>query len=124
MPCLQAKGLSLSRVPGVRGKFLASFLDDLVLEAKARSEGLDTRPEFIRQSTSMRQKLLVEFVQEHDKAGPFCQCQETPEERISADRRYFDQVRAEMGLRVFQTALASALAKPAPNSQSRSPRID
>ncbi len=88
--------------PGARKNLLASFLDALVLEAKARKDGLDRSPEFQHQHAMMRQSLLTEFVQEHDKTGPFCQCQQTPEERRTADRRYLDQVRAEVGLRVIQ----------------------
>lgn len=84
--------------PGARKNHLTSFLDQLVLAAKARKQNLDRSADFVRQRPTLKQKLLLEFVQEHDKAGAFCQCQQTPEERRIADRRYFDQVRAEVGL--------------------------
>ena len=87
--------------PGARQNMLSSFLDMLVLEAKARKEGLDKSAEFVRERYAMEQSLLLEFMQERDKAGPFCQCQETPEARQEADRRYFASARAEVGLRVL-----------------------
>jgi hypothetical protein len=87
--------------PGARQGMLSSFLDMLVLEAKARKEGLDKSVEYMRQRFVMQQGLLLEFMQERDKAGPFCQCQETPEARQEAQKRYFENVRAEMGLRLL-----------------------
>jgi hypothetical protein len=72
----------------------------LVLEAKARREGLDKTPDFIQRRLAMEQNLLSEFMQARDKAGPFCQCQQTEEERRVAQRKYFDRVRAEVGLEV------------------------
>ncbi len=106
--------------PGARGALLASFLDELVLEAKARRDQLDRSPDFLRQRTAAVQNLLLQFVQEHDKAGPFCQCQQTPEERRASDRAFFDGVRAEVGLRPSHRALAS----PSPQGQPSSPLID
>jgi hypothetical protein len=99
------RAVAFSR-PGARKNLLSSFLDQLVLAAKARKQGMDKSPDFIRQRATMKQTLLQEFVQEHDKAGAFCQCQQTPEERQIADRRYFDQVRAEVGLKVLATPVA------------------
>jgi hypothetical protein len=87
--------------PGARQNMLTSFLDMSILEAKARKDGLDKSVEFTRQRFVMQQSLLLEFMQERDKAGPFCQCQESPEARRESERQYFASVRAEMGLRVF-----------------------
>ena len=79
---------------------LSSFLDMVILEAKARKDGLDKTPDFIRNRALMEQSLLVEFMQERDKAGPFCECQESPEDRKEAEKRYFTSVRAGVGLRI------------------------
>jgi len=87
--------------PGARKNMLDSFLDMLVLEAKARKQGMHKTPEFVRQRFVMRQGLLLEFLQERDNAGPFCQCQETPEARQASQKRYFASVRAEMHLRIL-----------------------
>jgi hypothetical protein len=46
----------------------------------------------------MKRKILTEFVQQRDMAGPFCNCDQSAEERERADREYFDRVRAEVGL--------------------------
>lgn len=91
--------------PGARQAMLTSYLDMRVLEANARKEGLHRGADFARQRYTMAHALLVEFVQEHDKAGPFCRCQETPEERHESERRYLAGVRREMGLR--PTAIAA-----------------
>jgi peptidyl-prolyl cis-trans isomerase C len=85
--------------PGARQSMLTSYLDLLVLAAKARSLGLDRGAEFLRDADAMKRSLLLEFVEEHDKAGPFCGCKESPEARQEADQRYFARVRAEVGLR-------------------------
>jgi len=87
--------------PGARQNMLTSFLDMSILEAKARKDGLDKSVEFTRQRFLMQQSLLLEFMQERDKVGPFCQCQETPEARQESERQYFANLRAEMGLRVL-----------------------
>ena len=84
--------------PGARQSMLSSFLDMLVLEAKARRDGLDRSAEFSRERASMERKLLTEFMQQRDRAGPFCNCGGSSEERQRADREYFDRVRAEVGL--------------------------
>ena len=86
--------------PGARQGMLGSFLDMLILEAKARRDGLDKTPGFVHSRDMMEQSLLVEFMQERDKAGPFCQCEETVEARKESERRYFANTRAEVGLRV------------------------
>jgi len=86
--------------PGARQAMLTSFLDMLVLEAKARKARIDKSPEFLCQRFAMEQGLLLEFLQERDKVGPFCQCQETPEARQASQKRYFASMRAEMRLRV------------------------
>jgi hypothetical protein len=87
--------------PGARQSMLAAYLDLLVLEAKARKDGLDKSPEFVRECYLTKQRLLVEFVQARDKAGPFCECQETAEARQESDKRYFARLRAEADLRVL-----------------------
>ncbi len=86
--------------PGARQNMLSSYLDMLVLEAEARKDALDQTAEFIGSRVSMERKLLTEFMQQRDQAGPFCRCGGTAEERQRADREYFDRVRAEVGLTV------------------------
>jgi parvulin-like peptidyl-prolyl isomerase len=86
--------------PGARQGMLSSFLDMLVLEAKARKDGLDKTPDFVNRRVVMEEKLLSEFMQARDKAGLFCQCGNTDEERRSAQRDYFERVRAEVGLKL------------------------
>jgi len=86
--------------PGARKGMLSSFLDMVILEAKARKDGLDKTPDFIRNRVMMEQSLLVEFMQERDKAGPFGECQESTEARKEAEKRYFMSVRAEVGLKI------------------------
>jgi hypothetical protein len=87
--------------PGARQAMLTSFLDMLVLTAKARKQGLDQRPAFLRERFAMAERLRLEFLQAHDKAGPFCACQETPEAQQASQRRYFANLRAELRLRVL-----------------------
>jgi peptidyl-prolyl cis-trans isomerase C len=85
--------------PGARQSMLESFLDMSVLAAKARKDGMDRTPDFAHTRVLMEQDLLAEFMQERDKAGPFCQqCGQTDEERQLAQRKYFERVRAEVGL--------------------------
>jgi peptidyl-prolyl cis-trans isomerase C len=91
--------------PGARRGMLSSFLDMLVLEAKARKEGLDRSPEFLQRRAVLKENLLSEFMQARDKAGPFCQCQQTEEESRVAHRTYFDRVRAEVGLEIVDTGI-------------------
>jgi len=90
--------------PEARLSMLNSYLDMLVLEAKARKEGLDKSLEFIRTRLSMETDLLIEFLQARDKAGPFSQGEQTEEERIAAHRQYVDRVRTEVGLKVLDVA--------------------
>jgi peptidyl-prolyl cis-trans isomerase C len=85
---------------GARLSMLTSYLDMLVLEAKARKEGLDKSSEFARSRLSSESDLLIEFLKARDKAGPFSQGEQTEAERIAADRQYVDHVRAEVGLKV------------------------
>ena len=86
--------------PEARLSMLNSYLDMLVLEAKARKEGLDKSPNFIRTRFSMETNLLIEFLQAKDKAGPFSHAEQTEEEQKVAQRQYADRVRAETGLKV------------------------
>jgi hypothetical protein len=90
--------------PGARKGWLGTFLDDLVLEAKARKEGMHERPDFLRQRNASVQGLLAEFVREHDQVGAYCQCQQTAEEQRKAERDHLDSVRAEVGLRIVPSA--------------------
>lgn len=87
--------------PHARRDMLASFLDMLVLAAKARKEGIDHTPEFVSQQLAMEQQLLLEFLQKQDKAGPFCECGDAPEAQQESRKRYLASVCAEMHLRVF-----------------------
>jgi hypothetical protein len=84
--------------PGARQGMLRSFLDMLVLEAKARKDGLHRSSEFLQQRASMEERLLAEFMQDRDKTGPRCDCGSTEEERRATLRRYFDRTRVEVGL--------------------------
>ena len=93
-----AQRMSASSRPGARRSMVSSFLDMLVLEAKARKEGLDKSPDFIRSRVVMEEKLLSELVQERDRAGLSRQCGKTDEERRLAQRTYLEHVRAEVGL--------------------------
>ncbi len=86
--------------PGARPAMLSSYLDQLVLEAKARREGLDRTQEYSKMRASAVEGLLLEFMQERDKAGPFCQCGPSEAERQAEQRKYFARVRAEVGLKV------------------------
>jgi hypothetical protein len=95
----QQRASAYSR-PGARQGMLSSFLDMLVLEAKARKEGLDKTPDFVQRRVLMENNLLAEFMQERDKAGPFCQCRQTDEERRVAQKQYFERVRAEVDLEI------------------------
>jgi parvulin-like peptidyl-prolyl isomerase len=54
--------------PGARLAMLNSFLDMLVLEAKARKEGVDKSPGFIRNRAIMEGNLLSDFMRERDKS--------------------------------------------------------
>jgi hypothetical protein len=90
--------------PGARQGMRRSFLDMLVLEAKAREEGLDKTREFARSRAAMELELLTEFMQQRDKAGPFCRCGNTIEELRLAQKEYSARVRAEVGLRVVRSA--------------------
>lgn len=86
--------------PAARKGWLGTFLDDLVLEAKARKQGMHEHPDFLRQRNAAQSTLLAELVREHDKVGAFCQCQQTPEEQRKAERYHLERVRAEVGLRI------------------------
>jgi len=84
--------------PGARQGMLRSFLDMLVLEAKARKDGLEQSSGFQHARGEMEERLLLEFMQERDKTGPGCDCGNTEDERRATLRRYFDRTRAEVGL--------------------------
>lgn len=86
--------------PSARSGMLGSYLDMLVLEAKARKDGLDRTESFELRRTSMQESLLTEFMRARDRVGPFCGCQQTDEARHAAQREYSERVRAEMGLEV------------------------
>jgi hypothetical protein len=89
--------LAYSR-PGARLAILSSFLDMLVLQAKARKEGLDKTPEYLRRRASTEDGLLSEFMQERDKVSPRYQHGLSDEEQKRVRREYFDRVRAEVHL--------------------------
>ncbi|HEX7505208.1 MAG TPA: peptidylprolyl isomerase, partial [Polyangia bacterium] len=84
--------------PGTRQGMLGSFLDTLVLEAKARKEGLQRSNAFLQERAVMEERLLVEFMRERDKMGAHCDCGNTEDQRRAAWRRYFDRTRAEVDL--------------------------
>jgi peptidyl-prolyl cis-trans isomerase C len=94
--------------PGARKGMLRSFLDMVVLEAKARKDGLDKMPDFVHRQALMKQGLLVEFMQEREKVGPFCECQESPEARKEAEKRYFANARVDVGLSIVDEHVASS----------------
>jgi peptidyl-prolyl cis-trans isomerase C len=87
--------------PGARQNMLRTYLDMLVLQVKAGKEGVDNTPEFAHRQFVMRQKLLLEFVQQRDKAGPFCNCGSSEDERRRADAVYFRRLRDDVGLSVY-----------------------
>lgn len=68
------------------------------VEAKARQDGLDQTEGLVRRRAAMERRLLIEFLQQREQAGPFCRCGGTADERRRVDREYADRVRAEMGL--------------------------
>lgn len=86
--------------PGARLSMLSSYLDMLVLEAKARKDGLDRSPEFVRTRISEEESLLAEFVRGQDKASPAVQGDQSEQERELAQRQYLERVRAEVGLKL------------------------
>jgi peptidyl-prolyl cis-trans isomerase C len=85
--------------PDARQGMLSSYLDMLVLRAKAKKAGLDKTPEFARSRLRMTEQLLVEFVQQRDMLGPLHQRGTTDEERRRAQREALDRVRTEVGLK-------------------------
>jgi hypothetical protein len=84
--------------PGARQGMLRSFLDMLVLEAKARKDGVAHSQVFLRERSVMEERLLAEFMRERDKMGVLCDCGNTEEERRASLRAYFDRTRGEVGL--------------------------
>jgi hypothetical protein len=74
----------------------------LVLEAKARKEGLDRTSEYLRERTLMKEALLFEFVQQRDKTSPLHQLAQTSDELTALQRRYVERLRAEAHLRVIK----------------------
>ena len=95
---LPSRRVSAYSRPGARQSMLSSFLDMLVLEAKARKDGLDKLPDFRQQRMAMRDMLLFEFVQERDQVGPAHQRGKSDDELAQAQRAYLDHLRAEARL--------------------------
>lgn len=98
---LPEQRMSVYSRPGARQGLLDSFLDMRVLETKARMDGLDKTPEFLRNRVVTAEQLLEEFVKERDQAGPAQQPAGSDEERQFLRRQYLDRVRAEVQLAVF-----------------------
>ena len=65
--------------PGARQGMFRSYLDMRVLADIARSEGLDTHPEILRELEKAKLDLLVEFIQQREGAAPSGQCGGTSE---------------------------------------------
>jgi hypothetical protein len=86
--------------PGARQRMLSSFLDMRVLEAKARRDGMDRTPSFLRDRLAMEEELLSEFMLARDGAGPIRSCGPKDEARRLGERAYLDRVRSEVGLRL------------------------
>lgn len=63
--------ISVYSRPGARLAMLNSFLDMLVLEAKARKDGVDKSPGFIRDRAIMEENLLSDFMRERDNPSSF-----------------------------------------------------
>jgi hypothetical protein len=96
---LPSQRMSAFSRPGARVAMLSSFLDMLVLEAKARKDGLDKTPAFLRTRIAEEENLLAEFVRELDKSSPATQSNYLEQERDVAQRQYLDRLRAEVGLK-------------------------
>lgn len=86
--------------PGARQRMLSSYLDMRVLEAKARRNGMDRTPSFLRDRLAMEEELLSEFMLARDGAGPIRPCGPKDEARRLGERAYLDRVRSEVGLRL------------------------
>jgi len=86
--------------PGTRLGMLSSYLDMLVLAQQARAEGLHKTPEYLRTHTTLKNNLTAEFLQQRDHVNLRTQGVDSEEERQRALRKYLDQTRADVKLRV------------------------
>lgn len=83
---------------GARQGLLRSYLDMLLLEAKARKDGLDRLASHLGERTRMEQRLLLEFMQEREKLSLDGRPGNFPPDRGALERITFDKLRAEAGL--------------------------
>ena len=87
--------VSVFNRPGARQGLLRSFLDMRLLANKARKDGLHRLAPYLDDRRRMEERLLLEFMREREKLGPFCQCGDSPE---SVERSRLNAIRAEVGL--------------------------
>jgi hypothetical protein len=95
--------VSVYNRPGARQGLLWSFLDMRLLAAKARKDGLHRLPSYLEDRGRMEERLLLEFMREREKLGPFCQCGDLFKDHQAVERPRLDKVRAEVGLVLSST---------------------
>lgn len=92
---LPSQRLAVFSRPSARMELLESYLDMRVLSAVAKEEKLDMSGEFKRLRADGQQKILREFVEQRDLAGPFSKSHDPKEDPRTSERRYLDGLRKE-----------------------------
>jgi len=105
--------------PGARKRLVNSYLSMRALEAKARKDGLDRKPDFTDLRSVMEDKLLAEFLQERDQTTPWSLPGKTPQDREIVLKEYLGQLRSELH---FKTGSSSRVLN-SPTGSSAVPQV-